>query len=91
MRRLDARRLETLLRLLAALLTPACTAVAAERGAAADIDEQSVEFKVLTSDEPVTTMALTEDGLYLVLAHEAAAGWFFHRNRPRHRVSLCLD
>ena len=34
-------------------------------GAVDDSDDPVVEFKVLTTDEPVSTMAMTEDGLYL--------------------------
>ncbi len=37
-----------------------------------DLEEAVVEFKVLATDEPVSTMALTEDGLYLIMAHQAA-------------------
>jgi hypothetical protein len=41
-------------------------------GAVDDSDDPVAEFKVLATDEPVSTMAMTEDGLYLVLAHQAA-------------------
>jgi hypothetical protein len=41
-------------------------------GAVDDSDDPVVEFKLLATDEPVSTMAMTEDGLYLLLAHQSS-------------------
>jgi len=49
---------------------PAAAATRARQRAAAD--DAPVEFKILATEEPVTTMSMTEDGLYLVMAHQAS-------------------
>jgi hypothetical protein len=66
------RKIRSLVVLLGLSISWLFSAAQATPKADDDADDVPVKFKVLATDEPVTTMAMTEDGLYLVLAHQAA-------------------